>query len=232
MAFVRAQIRIPNDTTGSVDEAINTLHFITDEAGSFEDEVTDIDTALAILLNAIDGELSENVGTPASIKYYNMEDDPDRVPVLETTVPLTVGVNSMPAQVACPVRLYAAYQSGQPRQRRRGRVFIGPLRSSAVIDTNGDVQIASASRDVIGNAFGALLPQFVGGASLSTIRLCVFSVSDALGLAVGATQPPDTGYTSLQLTGGFHPVTRVVIPDRLGVQRRRRTAVTQTTTYL
>lgn len=232
MSFYRFQCRIPVDTGAGKDIATNTWHFISDDADTEINEVTDIVAALTGFYQAIDALLSENVATPLVYRGYDMEDPPDRVPIVEGNIALTPGLTWEPNQVAVVANLRTELFSGQPRGRTRGRHYLGPMASTATGDGTGDVGPQSTTRDTIGNAYGALIPTMATPVSTSTIRLCVFSKSDALGLPVGGSPPAsEPTYTSAQLSAGFKPVTSVTIGDRYGVVRSRRTDYTIVSTY-
>lgn len=65
------------------------------------------------------------------IKIYNQADVSPRAPVREATFGMAVGGgNSMPPEVAVCLSFQATKASGQPQARRRGRVYLGPIRAS------------------------------------------------------------------------------------------------------
>ena len=230
MAFYRAIVRIPVDTGAPADTCVNTLHFRTSGTDTTAAELEEIGDAIETMLLAIDSSLSENCGTDVEVSIYDMEDPPARVAVHERTVVITPGASSLPNQLAVVVSLHGQQFSGSPRGRRRGRLYFGPLAAGALNDTTGDNSVHQAFRDNFGQAIGAMLPT-LNGASTSDINLAVFSVSNALDLAVGQPHPPDTGFTAGQLNEGFANVIEARVGNRFGVQRRRRTGVTSYSTY-
>lgn len=231
--YIRAQVRLAFDAGPTNDGAVNTMHFSTNEVGDIADDLLDIVTGIGAAYQAFDAHLTENLSGAMDIKLYDLEDPLPRVPAEINNVVLTPAATSNANQLAVVCNLQCPISSGQPRGRRRGRLYIGPVGGAADTDDAGDVIVSTTVRDAIGNAFGAWLPEFPTPTSASTILWSVFSVSDALGLAVGEDQPdePPEGFSSLELALGFHPIDRVRISNRFGVQRRRRVAPTGFSDY-
>lgn len=230
--FYRVQTRMAYDAGPLNDGSVNTMHFMSDEVGSLADDLLDLVTGVGAAYQAFDQNLSENLSGALDIFIYDMEDPPQRVPAEINNVVLTPAATANANQLAVVVGLDCSQISGQPRGRRRGRLYIGPVSGGADTDDVGDVIVSTAVRDSIGNAFGAWIPTFPTPTSLSTITWCVFSVSDALGLAVGQEQPAqEPTFTPAQLAAGYHPIIRVRIRNRFGIQRRRRLAPTAFSDY-
>lgn len=219
MSFYRAQSRIPNDTGQAADQVVNTFHFATNDVGSKVEEAEDIWGQVGNWLLAVDGFLSENLATPATVTVYDLEDAEPRVPVYEDTVALTLGSSSAANQVALVMRYRANYTSGVARARRRGRLFIGPLSTDA-FDGVGDNTPSASQTSLIAAAGAALGPTITGVTSGSTISWSVFS------RAIFADTP---GSVATKLAAAFSTVVECSVPNRFGTQRRRSTEVTAVT---
>lgn len=72
------------------------------------------------------------------IKIYDMADPEPRVPIWEETYDFInpPSGNPLPAEVALVMSYRAAYVSGVPQARRRGRIYFGPL-DTACLHTDG-----------------------------------------------------------------------------------------------
>jgi hypothetical protein len=72
----------------------------------------------------------------ASCKIYNFADPEPRTPLVDqffsfATSPLAP--NDLPAELATCISYHAAFESGEPPARRRGRVYFGPCNAAAMI---------------------------------------------------------------------------------------------------
>ena len=72
--------------------------------------------------------------TGHTIEYYDLDDPQPRQPIATYTFDFSGALpgNSLPAEVACVVSSRAAYESGSPPARRRGRFYLGPFQGNAV----------------------------------------------------------------------------------------------------
>lgn len=221
MAFIRAQVRWRNDTAAAADDAVNTFHWATNNVGTLAQESSDIVGLLATWVVAVDGLLSENLVTPATITTYDLEDPMPRSPIESTDVAITPGAGSQPNQLAIIARYKCDNVSGVPRARLRGRHYLGPL-SATWTDSTGDVVLSSTTINAVGNAYQPLFPPSVGVASGSTLAWSLFS---------RATYNDTAGSEAVKLAAAFDTVTSVIIPSRLGTQRRRVVRNTATTVF-
>jgi hypothetical protein len=156
MAILRAQVSIAGTSGLPEDVTVNTWHF---ESTAPYDTATgqDIATRLGVFYQAIDEDLS-NTLDPASgvVKLYDMADLMPRAP--KDTFPLgllTVSSSSEPREVALCLSFQAVKISGVAQARRRGRVFIGPLKDQANVQAN-DVRPSTAMRSRFTTAAAAL----------------------------------------------------------------------------
>lgn len=228
MAVVRAQVTMERATALPVDAIVNTLHyqlFSTSTGLPVADFVNATQANdLAIAINAVwRGRMASLFGAHLSgitrVDIYDMADPEPRVPI-GSDAPVTtatVGGTKLPGEVAICVSFQAPKTSGVPQARRRGRLFLGPLATSAMDTTPvGDVQVASAWRTSALALINELTP-LSGGAGLE-FRLGVLSRAS---MAQGAT--PDDAFVD---------VTQAWVDNAFDTQRRRGKAavsrVTQT----
>lgn len=84
------------------------------------------------ITNALGAYIAETINRTALLQVYQIEDTPPRAPVAERTITLPQPIGSstiMPAEVALACSFQGTRVSGQPQSRRRGRIFLGPLRA-------------------------------------------------------------------------------------------------------
>lgn len=125
---------LPNTVDPEAD-VVNTFWFnLTDEAipGVYDDIVDQ----MRIFYQDIRSVMSEFAAySELRIKLYDMTDPEPRAPVVDQLVVPTLGPSAstgmLPPEVALCVSFAAEPQSGVPQARRRGRVYIGPLKASA-----------------------------------------------------------------------------------------------------
>lgn len=173
MALVRAQVALAASNGLPEDVTVNTFHFSTgDVASSTLDDIASALTEFYTVVpigppagaNALYSFFSTEVAQNGHvIKFYNLDEDPPRVPMQENTFNLPTAPNgdALPGEVACVLSFQATPQSGLSQARRRGRIFLGRLDkdsstagrpSSALMGT-----LASAGEDLLGLSDGAAL---------------------------------------------------------------------------
>lgn len=232
MAKYKCQVEIPNVTGLPIDKSVNTWYFKSTQVGTQTQETDDIANALFAFYNGIDELLSDKVTSPARLKIYDHNEAPPRFPIFDENFVIQPGVGaSLPNEVAICLSFKAADVSGGNRRRRRGRVYLGPWLASVGNSQTGDQGVDSADRTTIAGAAGSNLLPVLTPQSLSVIEWCVFSRSDALGLAIGAAGPAEEpDYTDAELTLGYHPVVECWVDNAFDTQRRRGVRPTTRTT--
>lgn len=162
MAIYRAVVTLPFFSLDTKDVATNTFHF---------SSVADLDnTALAAatvrieaFYAAIDGFLSPViVSNGCTIKWFNLADPEPRIPVL--TLPLytfSLGTTGIAEENAVCLSYLATPASGAPAGRRRGRIWIGPLNSTAIAPANSSTftRVSSTMITALAAAGAALADQ-------------------------------------------------------------------------
>lgn len=135
MALVRAQVTIPRDSNIAADVTTNVFHFSTTNvlAATLEPIATAIvnfyaqaggggENALVAYLSAVTNPAQSR------LKMWNLDDAKPRVPIYDQAKALGIaGGTALPAEVALVGSFQAALESGLAQNRRRGRVYIGPL---------------------------------------------------------------------------------------------------------
>lgn len=151
MTHLLAQVRLQRTSLLPEDVVINTFHF--EVAGSpTSGHMTTMDTRLTEFYRtapAITGGLpinsilsNEIAAIEHEVRVYNMAEPQPRSPAGTFTILVDPVGASLPAEVALVMSLKAAPLSGEPAARRRGRLYLGPLRASLMGTTvdAGDVR--------------------------------------------------------------------------------------------
>src|SRR5688572_167309 len=152
MTVIRAQVNLEHDNALPEDRVVNTWHFaIPGDPTAVEMDA--IQTALVNFYTVVPAGstatvaslLSSTLSGKWSIRQYNLGEPEPRVPIrVFEPADFAPGPDTLPREVACCLSFRAAVASGENAARRRGRVFIGPLRAGAtVIDTDGRPTLAA-----------------------------------------------------------------------------------------
>jgi hypothetical protein len=131
MVTYRTQVSLVMDDANPENTVTNTWHCLGVDVG----DATDFAIAVRAIYNGVLSYLSPLLAQNGhGIKVYDLEDPEPRAPVIEYSWNLTgnPGGTPMPPEVAICLSYQAAKISGVPQARRRGRVFIGPLNTSAM----------------------------------------------------------------------------------------------------
>lgn len=130
MATYRMQCIIPMVSGVSKDAAQNVWYFTADDSTNLTNAVN----ALDAFYSSIDGVYSNLVATTgARMKVYDLADPEPRAPVLDVALSVSsVGGDPAPTECAIAVSFQATRVSGAAQNRRRGRVYIGPLQKAAI----------------------------------------------------------------------------------------------------
>jgi len=175
MGINRVVARLPYFTGVPEDVVTNTFHYGTvatptptqiaamiDGVQSFYDTAAPTDTVGEWIAPWV-----SRVASACQVEVYDLSDTPPRVPIGSGTftLPAVSGTGTLPAETAMCLSFRAAYVSGEPNARRRGRVYIGPLSSSALnpgsgtsfpVPTNSFItNLLNAASDSLNNIPGA-----------------------------------------------------------------------------
>lgn len=215
--LLRAQVSIPLDSGVPEDAIVNTWHFDGDDLlqpandGVYHNSVMGLLTAF---YQSIDGVVfAQNVGSPATVKIYDMRDPEERQVEFTGTIDLQTTTDPpLPNEVALCLSFSADYESGVNPQRRRGRVFLGPVSTGAVSIINSQSRPSAAVRQAVADAAEVLMAgdELVFG-DPERMHWAIYSrVTDAAG---------DIGLAFNDVTGGW-------VDDAFDTQRRRGAAPT------
>lgn len=220
--LMRAQVTIPLDAGLPEDYITNTWYFDGDDAlgaqpvESYHNAVMSLLTAF---YQAIDGVIfPSTVNSPAVVKIYDMRDPEERVPELTDTITLTPTADDpLPGEVAIVASFRADYESGVNPQRRRGRIYLGPIATSASEVAFGHSRPSGGARAAIAAACETLQEgQLLNIGDPERVRWSVYSPT------TDATQSIDDA---------FNDVMAGWVDDAWDTQRRRGAAATGRNTW-
>jgi hypothetical protein len=156
MPIVRAQVSIPAFSTVSEDTVTNTWHFTATDTE--EGTLASMQAALVAMYEGFDTWKSDlHVWQNSRVKWYDLDDEEPRVPVKDAAIAFTsapIG-DSLPHECAAVLSFHGDYVSGASQARRRGRIYFGPLNTSAVTASSG--MLASALPTGLATAAGVFL---------------------------------------------------------------------------
>lgn len=160
MAILRVSVIVPNDSGLSEDQAINNFSFSTGDtaSGTLDAIVAALDAfyndPVAPSVNPVTDFLSDFLdGANGRIKIVNMSDPKPRFPIRDQAFPLTIPAgNGFPNEVSIRLSWEGAKVAGEDQARKRGGVFIGPVKSSVGAAGTGDYRVSAAVQTVLNNA--------------------------------------------------------------------------------
>ena len=152
MALCDVQVTL--ETTSGVPEnrIVNTWHFDDGESGTSA-FLGQLETFYKAIVTLYPSYITQS---GHGMKVYRVSDPVPRAPIADTTWAFTGAPTggSIPLE-CCMVLSYQAEQvSGVPQPRRRGRVYLGPMKSTGF---EADGRLAAALMTVVRNAADALL---------------------------------------------------------------------------
>lgn len=177
MPLFRATVIIKSVSNLIEDASTNTYHFDADTVGDLAAINTQLQLAYQAMRTHYSNLMSQN---GHEIKWYRLSDAKPRAPVRIDTFNFTTAPAGppLPTEVAMVVSFQGQKSSGQPQARRRGRVFLGPLPTTAI---DGSAYIASVTRLAALNAFAALLD---ASQLATTWKWAVYSTVNGTGVPV------------------------------------------------
>jgi hypothetical protein len=150
----KVTVTIPRDTGLAEDSAVNTFHFKTTTGGVFTSDQVDIVTEAlrqfydvippAPAVSKLSGYMSALNASPLRARFYQLP-EPTGQPYAERDFAVAfraVGsVDDTPEENAVCLSYRRTPVAGQNPRTRRGRIFIGPVATSAWFITNGRVVV-------------------------------------------------------------------------------------------
>lgn len=228
--LMRAQVVWQRITDDPQDIVTNTWHFDGEDpggAGVFSD--AEYHDAVVLALNTFYGAtasvFSDLVKDNPQVRIYDMRDPsapgaprlPEFVGNLTVDVPLIGADFRLVEEAAICLSFAAEPGSGLHPARRRGRIFLGPLRSSVTEVVSGRLRVKAATRTQIANAAADL----ANGTPIS-------GGSEQLKWAIYSRRTDELGAT---LDDSFHDVVSGWVDDAFDTQRSRGPAATARTTF-
>lgn len=201
------------------DSSMNVWHFGTNDP-SPSTQIASIDDKLQAFYDDIAAIYSANtISGNYSFKFYDLEDDPPRVP-LDTITHVLAGAgeaDALPTECAIVLSYSAAPESGVDPRRRRGRLYLGPIDQGVSETADGLVFIGGSSCTLITIAANTL----VEANDILENYWIVFSPTTA--------GPPPWDGAALSAASAM--VTQGYVDNAFDTQRRRGTAPTTRTFF-
>lgn len=216
---LRAVVSLDAATELPEDIIQNVFHFRS-AAVDVLDDCTEIGIALAAFYDDIQSIYSANtiMGT-GTIEFFDLQDVSPRLPIYTTTFTLLAmgDGDALPTEIAICLSFQGVPISGVNQQRRRGRVYLGPL-DTGVSTTAADLVTVTTT---VMEQIAAAATVLSGAGDASTWQWGVFSPTTA-----GA--PP---WTEAELTAAHADVQDGWVDNAFDVQRRRGTKATARETF-
>lgn len=137
MPIIRCQVRLPYFTNLPEDVATNTLYYSVPSGVPTTGELDDVSAMIEAFYLGVGDNFAGvllRVGTPCEIRMYNLADAEPRQPIRidNFALPAAVPADNMPLECAVVLSYHAAFSSGVPNARRRGRIYLGPLHTDVL----------------------------------------------------------------------------------------------------
>lgn len=206
MGYARALVRLTAASLIPADACMNVFHFNTTDtvAGA----AADIGDVLIGFYETIDALMGNTLSGNGEITIYDLEDAPPRTPVGDP-IPMTLstGADSLPTECAAVISYHGAFTSGANRQRRMGRIYIGPMAKTNAVSEGDQVHISGTATGALAAAAGTLLSD--GGAVG-----CLWSV-------FSPTSAGPEPWSAGDLAAGFSTIIAGHVDNAWDTQRRR-----------
>lgn len=217
----RAQITTALDSGIPEDSVVNTLYFDDDDdplAGP-EDTAGWIFDMVETFMNAAGGAVyGSNVGSGRVVRLYDMADPEPRVPIFtQGQAVASSAETSFPNEVAVCASFSAAIGSGDIPARKRGRIYLGPVKQSVGVMVGSQLRIDPDVQSAIVDAMETMAAGFLHPASPGfRLRWATYSPTIHAASTVGAA---------------FNDVVSGWVDDAFDTQRRRGGDPTSRTTF-
>lgn len=201
---ISVQIALATDTLIAADNVVNTWAV---QQNGIADPAA-VDSAFQAFYLELEDYFASTLssGTHHTTKMYSLPDPEPRIPFYSSLWGgLGGGSGALPAEVAVCSSFYASHASGEPAARYRGRVYLGPLTTSAGELVGGYSRPSATFRQDVADAMQALTTAL----SAVDYSLAVWSRTD----------------------NELRPVVGGWINDEWDTQRRRGPEVTQRTPW-
>lgn len=234
--FLRAQTIIPTASGVSANQVVWTMHFANaDVSANRDQDAQEIQARISTLLTLLSpGTLNSEyvfsssiVTSGAFLNVFDLAEAKPRVPFHTHPYSALTNVVSSGQDLPPEVSLCVSYQgdrvSGKPQNRRRGRLYVGPLQFANGIASDQLTPGTGGVDALLTHVKTALQPGTVG-----KTLFAVLSRSNWAGMAKGETPPPDPNTGEIiwpeipaNLSGAMVPVTSWWCDNAWDTQRRR-----------
>jgi len=221
--YNRFVAHFPMDSGVPEDQAVNVWHFRVDDLGT-QTPYNQIAIALTTFYTSITNYLSNWIKKDGlSFAVFDLGQPRPRLPKYEIPFQIPEAPTSAwqiaPPELSVALSYGAALASGDPKGRKRGRMYIGPL--NYVANLNASLSyVPTATVQALADAGAALL---AASNTASDWKWCVHSRYHFGGLSVGEDPPPGVAFPENPeyLASSFSPVTHGWVDNAWDVQRRR-----------
>lgn len=203
------QVTIPSLTADPKDSVVNTWSFeiVDDTEDNYSEVGSFLFTFYSELVGIFYGPTMDF--SQWTTKIYLRSDPEPRVPRAEGIQDLgdgNLGAGPVPEEVSMCLSFRGVYAAGSPKARRRGRVFLGPLRSELFTILGERIRFNTSAQEVVRDAYQ------LATAQLTTVgnRHVVWSGTDGVAYPVvelWVDNAPDT-----QRRRGPAPTSRLTFP--------------------
>lgn len=196
MTDLLAQVRLTRPSGLPEDVIVNTFAFVGNAGTTHQGMHDELVGPLNTFYGSWASYRAADFVTSAELRTYDFADPEPREPIISAlTVTGTSSGNPFPAEVACCLSYYAS----RNLPRRRGRLYLGPLTSSAMNIATDEPRVSTTFMNVILDAAEA----FQDDITTST-------VGEAMGWAVHSRSD-----------GVFRQITDLWMDNAFDTQRRR-----------
>lgn len=225
--YYRVQVTLPMDSGLPQDSVVNTWSFMNETTAVTLTDCTAIRNRLDAFYTSLSGIFSSQINpTNVGIKVYKMTDALPRLPVFEDVIDigtlLTTGTD-LPPEVAICLSFKAAAASGALVRRRRGRVYLGPVKLAPA--TNEDIfEMTTTMADNVATFAKTNILD-----ANDDLVWAIYSPSQHHGVPVGGdinerdpvTNNPVYPENPALLAGAFYEVAELWVDNAWDTQRRR-----------
>lgn len=151
-----AQVRLNSVSGIFEDVVVNTWSFNMSSDPAVLEPVAEL---LADFYLDLDTYLQSTIDTSGhEVRWYDRSDPEPRTPVLVVPFALTPNTSNipMPREVAVCLSFAATPASGSSNARRRGRIYFGPLNTSATVSSGAYVRPASGFMNALLDAYASM----------------------------------------------------------------------------
>lgn len=167
MPVYRAQVSLEHISALPEDRSQNNWHF---DTGAIDPTSVNFDAASGVIWAfyemavapslAVSDYMSASLDGAFHIDWYDLDEAPPRVPVHVYDNTITPGGASLPSEVAAVLSMHGPFVSGSDPARRRGRIYVGPLSTGAIVTTAGVTRLESGFMTAVRRSARAALNAF------------------------------------------------------------------------